>query len=45
MQAGQDDGTRIEVLSPLRRDVWIITKCSSVVEIGDEVQGVPVVRP
>ena len=41
VQLGIDDGNRIEVMSPLPSNAWIVTKRSSVVVAGDEVQGVP----
>ncbi len=40
VQLGIDDGNRIEVMSPLPENAWIITKRSSVVALCDEVQGV-----
>jgi RND family efflux transporter MFP subunit len=40
VQTGLDDGTQVEIVSDIGRDTWIITKRSSVVDIGDEVIGV-----
>jgi RND family efflux transporter MFP subunit len=44
VQLGVEDGTRIEVLSPVPPGAWIVTKRNSVVVLGDEVLGQPANR-
>jgi HlyD family secretion protein len=45
VQLGIEDGTRIEVLSPLPPGTWIVTKRNSVVVLGDDVVGQPANPP
>ena len=42
---GSTTASRVEILSGLTADSWVITKRSSVVALGDEVRGVPAARP